>query len=289
MPQSILVVGATGNYGQPVTWQLHKDGFDVRVFTRNRAKAEKIFGDAMPIFEGRVDDDDSLRRALAGCYGVHINLRALLRNDNHQEIMHQGTASVVRLAKEAGVQRLTHLSFLLALPEHSSFPHLKAKVDAEAAVRASGIPYVIFAPSFFMENSRHLVGGKHLFMAANSRPFHYVAADDYARMVSRAFQLPQAPNKRIEVYGPEPISGREVTQRYFATVRPQTRVHFVPNWLAGLYQKLAGNRPLQYSAKVAKFHEQAGEPGDPRQADTSFGRATTTHREWCESERQRLA
>ena len=289
MPQTVLVVGATGNHGQPVAWQLHRDGFDVRVFTRNRAKAEKIFGDAVSIFEGKINDDDSLRPALAGCYGVHINLRVLMKHgQTDDEVVHQGTVNILRLAKEAGVQRTTFLSFLFAIPELSSHPHIKAKLDAEAAVRASGIPYAIFAPSFFMENARHMAKGKRLFLGEAHHPFRYVCAEDYARMVSRAYQLPQAPNKRFEIYGPELIPGNDAVRTYCAIVQPGTRVHFFPHWLAALYLKLAGTPMLQHGLKMARIYRRMGEPGDPSQADTSLGRATTTHREWCEAERQRV-
>lgn len=290
MPQTVLVVGATGNHGQPVAWQLRQDGFDVRVFTRKRAKAEKIFGDSVTIFEGKIDDDDSLRPALAGCYGVHINLRVLMKHgQSDDEVVHRGTVNILRLAKEAGVQRTTFLSFLFATPELGAFPHIKAKLDAEAAVRASGIPYAIFAPSFFMENARHMAKGKHLFLGEASHPFRYVCAADYARMVSQAYQLPQAPNKRFEIYGPELIPGDDAVRQYCAIVHPGTRVHFFPHWLAALYLKIAGTPMLQHGLKMARIYRRMGEPGDPSQADTSLGRATTTHREWCEAERQRVS
>jgi uncharacterized protein YbjT (DUF2867 family) len=289
MTKPVLVVGATGNHGQPVARQLRQDGFDVRVFTRNRAKAEKIFGETFPIFEGKINDDDSLRAALAGCYGVHINLRVLMKHgQSDDEVVHQGTVNILKLAREANVQRVTFLSFLFATPELASFPHIKAKLDAEAAIRASGIPYAIFAPSFFMENARHLAKGKRIFDVKAPYPYRHVCAADYARMVSRAYQLPQAPNKRFEIYGPEPIPGDEAVRRYCAIVRPETRVYFFPHWFATLYLKLAGSPMLQRGMKMAKVYQRMGEPGNPSEADTSLGRATTTFQEWCESERQQL-
>lgn len=289
MSQTILVVGATGNHGQPVARQLRQDGFDVRIFTRSRAKAEKIFGDTFPLFQGKINDDDSLRPALAGCYGVHINLRVLMAHgQSDEEVVHQGTVNILRLAREASVQRVTFLSMLFATPELSSFPHIKAKLDAEAAVRASGIPYAIFAPSYFMENARHLGKGKRIFDVKAPYPFHHVSNADYARMVSRAYQLPQAPNKRFEIYGPEPIPSDEAYRTYCEIVRPETRAYFVPHWFATLCMKLAGTPMLRHALRMVKIYQQMGEPGDPSQADTSLGRATTTYREWCESERQRL-
>src|SRR6185295_10703759 len=175
MSKTILVVGATGNYAQPVCRQLSQDGFDVRVFTRRREKAIAKFGDRFPIFQGDVEDVASLRPAIEGCWGVHISLRGWFKYQSHDRVEHRGTANVVRLAAEAGVERLTYLSCLHARPEYAYLPHLKAKLDAEAAIRASGIPFAIFAPSFFMENAQHLQKGKRIFVPTIPRQaFHYL-------------------------------------------------------------------------------------------------------------------
>jgi uncharacterized protein YbjT (DUF2867 family) len=286
MSKSILVVGATGNYGQPLVWRLSKDGFDVRVFTRNREKALQKFGEAFPIFAGNVEDDASLRQALAGCYGVHVNMRGWARDQSHDRLDHRGTANVVRLAKEAGVERLTYLSDIYAREEYSFLPHLKAKVDAEKAIRASGIPFAIFACSFFMENVHHLETGDRIRIPVLKRPYHFVAAADYCALVSQAFQVPEAPNKRFEVYGPEAIPSHQAALDFCAIVRPKTRIRPVPVWVAMLYMMLTGNKSRQYTLKVVKLYKKVGEPGDPSQADHSLGRPTTTHRQWCEAQRK---
>lgn len=290
MSKTILVVGATGNYAQPVTRQLSEDGFDVRVFTRRREKAIEKFGDRFPIFQGDVTDADSLRPALAGCWGVHISLRGWFKHGSHDRVEHQGTANVVRVAKEAGVERLTYLSCLHARPEYSFLPHLKAKVDAEAAVRAGGIPFAIFAPSFFMENSHHLQKGKRIFVPAiPDRTFHYVASADYAQMVSRVYQLPQAPDRRFELYGPEPLTQSEVVRRFCAIARPGTRIHFIPVWLADFYLHLTGHKNRQYSMQVVRLYKRIGEPGDPQTADRSLGLPGVTYQRWCEAQQPTAA
>ncbi|HEX5718877.1 MAG TPA: NmrA family NAD(P)-binding protein [Thermoanaerobaculia bacterium] len=285
MSKSILVVGATGNYAQPVVWQLSKDGFDVRVFTRKREKAVKFFGEKFPIFEGNIEDDESLRKALAGCWGVHINMRGWWKDHSHDRLEHRGTANVVRLAKEAGVQRLTYLSDVHACETYSSLPHLKAKLDAEKAIRASGIPFAIFGCSFFMEGCHHLEKGDVIRVPVLRQPYHYVAANDYAAMVSQAYQAPEAPNTRIDVYGPEAIPAHQITEDFIAMVRPSTRIIPIPIWAATLYMYLIRHKNRQYSMRVVKMYRKHGEPGDPSQVDTSLGRPTTTFRQWCEAQR----
>jgi|tagenome__1003787_1003787.scaffolds.fasta_scaffold20848298_2 uncharacterized protein YbjT (DUF2867 family) len=285
MSKSILVVGATGNYGQPVVWQLSKDGFDVRVFTRKREKALQKFGEAFPIFEGNIEDDASLRQALKGCYGVHVNMRGWWKDQSHDRLEHRGTANVVRLAKEAGVERLTYLSDVYARPEYSFLPHLKAKVDAEKAIRESGIPFAVFACSFFMENVHHLEKGDHIRVPVLKQPFHYVAAADYCALVSQAYQVPEAPNRRFDVYGPEAIPADRATRDFCAMVRPKTKITPVPVWAATLYMYLTGHKNRQYSMKVVKMYRKYGEPADPGTAGHSLGRPTTTFRQWCEAQR----
>ncbi|HEY7215696.1 MAG TPA: NmrA family NAD(P)-binding protein [Thermoanaerobaculia bacterium] len=286
MPKTILVVGATGNHGPVVARRLSDDGFDVRVLTRRREKALGKLGDRFPIFQGDIFDDGALQAALAGCWGVHVNLRGWWKDKSHDRIEHRGTANVVRAAKEAGVERLTYLSCLHARPEYAAeLPSLKAKVDAEAAVRAGGIPYAIFAPSFFMENTYHLQPGKRLFVPEiPGRKFHYIAGDDYARLVSKVFQMPEAPNRRFELYGPEAITQEEAVRRYCAQVRPETRIHFIPVWVGDLYCRLIRHKNRQYAMRVVRFYKRVGEPGGPETADRSLGTPGTTYQSWCEAQ-----
>jgi uncharacterized protein YbjT (DUF2867 family) len=285
MSKSILVIGATGNYGQPVVRRLSQDGFDVRVFTRKREKALQKFGEAFPIFEGNVEDDVSLREALKGCYGVHINIRGWWKDKSHDRLEHRGTANVVRLAKEAGVERLTYLSSVFAREEYAFLPGFKAKVDAEKAIRASGIPFAIFACTFFMQTTHHIGKGNTLYVPRLTRSFHYLAAEDYARIVSTSYQLPEAPNKRFDIYGPEALSADEVSRLFCSIVRPQTKIVSVPHRLVAIYMRLIGHLNRQYSMRLVKLYQQVGEPGDPGKADNSLGRPAIRFREWCEAQR----
>jgi uncharacterized protein YbjT (DUF2867 family) len=287
MNQTILVVGATGNYAQPVCRQLSQDGFTVRVLTRKREKATRIFGDRFSIFVGDVEDPASLEKAIEGCWGVHVSLRGWFKHQSHDRVEHLGTVNVLRAAQAAGVERLAYLSCLFARPGYSDLPHLKAKVDAEAAIRAGGIPFGIFAPSFFMENMHHLKGGRRIFVPAlPERTFHYLAADDYVQQVSRFFRLPEAPNRRFDLYGPDALTQRDATLQFCARARPGTGVYFVPIWLSDLYQRLIGHKNRQYSMKILRLYRQSGEPTETpdRAADDLLGRPATTYRDWCEAQ-----
>ena len=66
----LLILGATGNMGQRLLAQGLERGHAITAFVRNRAKLEQQLGTALPpglsIFEGDVNDADSLRAAMTG-------------------------------------------------------------------------------------------------------------------------------------------------------------------------------------------------------------------------------
>jgi uncharacterized protein YbjT (DUF2867 family) len=109
MDKVILVVGATGMLGEPVARQLDADGYKVRILTRSPEKAKTKFGDSYEIVQGDVEQPDTLETALAGCYGVHINLAGSPKPESYDHIEHQGTTNVAQAASNAGTNHSTLL------------------------------------------------------------------------------------------------------------------------------------------------------------------------------------
>jgi nucleoside-diphosphate-sugar epimerase len=64
MDKRILVIGATGLLGQPVTLRLQADGFQVRLLARDPEKARRMFGEAFEVVPGDVTEVNSLERAI---------------------------------------------------------------------------------------------------------------------------------------------------------------------------------------------------------------------------------
>jgi uncharacterized protein YbjT (DUF2867 family) len=287
MPGTILVVGGTGMLGMPVARQLQADGFDVRVFTRDVEKAARKLGPSFAVFKGNAGEPGTLERAVAGCSGIHINLRGLPVGEiTFERVERQGTVNIVATAVRAGVGRLTYLSDLHALAaENQALPQIAAKLAAEAAIRASGIPYAIFRATVFMEALSHSFRqGRLLAPSVHSR-YHLLAADDYAKMVSRVFQEPTAPSSEIAVYGPQAVDFHEAIRRYSAVLHPGMRVYSVPVWAASLLGSLTRDPFTRTTAKVLRMYR-SGEPGDPQKADRSLGTPTTTFDDWLRQQRQ---
>lgn len=285
MRQTILVVGATGMLGEPVARQLQKDGYIVRVLAQNPIEAKKKLGESFDVIKGDVEDIFSLEKALNGCFGVHINLRGGPKAESFYRIEHKGTANIATTSAKMGVQRLTYLSSAAVFEENAWFPSVGAKLRAEAAIRDSGIPYSIFCPTHFMESLPLSIRDKRAsIIGKQPHRLHWIATNDYAKMVSKSFQLPEAANKRFFVYGPEALTMRKALVKYCSIVRPEVKVSSIPIWLLSLIGKVSFNAELQFIAELMKFFEKTSEGGNPAEANTVLGAPTITLDQWCEGQ-----
>lgn len=144
MNKTILVLGGTGLLGLPVSQRLNKAGFQVRILTRDRQKAQALLDDSFQVVEGDIFDASCLDIALDGCYGVHISLPG--------EVEQPAAERIAQAAPRHGVKRITYISGASVAEERRWFAMVDRKFRAEAAIQASGVPYTIFCPTWLMES-----------------------------------------------------------------------------------------------------------------------------------------
>ena len=277
----VMVIGATGMLGEPVAWRLKHDGFSVRILARDLSRTRARFKDTTwELVEGDVSDPASLVPAFQGCFGVHINLSG--------EIEGVGTQNVVSAALKAGIKRITYISGTSVTENNLGCAVIERKFTAEAAIQESGIPYNIFCPTWFMESLPKFVkGSKAYIFGEQPNPYHFVAAVDYARMVSASYMLERAANTRLFIHGPEGLMFRDALQRYCRVMHPEVKkISTMPYWLAVLLGTLAGKREMKSISKFMEFFEKSGEKGDPAQANRLLGKPTTTFDEWLKLQAQ---
>jgi len=123
MPPLNLVTGGTGLVGSALVRQLVIAGEPVRVLRRATSPLELLgmAGDYVEHALGDVTDPEAVRDAMVGVGRVY-HAAALLnfsggRRDEERlfEVNVEGTAHVVDAAREAGVERLVHVSSIAAL------------------------------------------------------------------------------------------------------------------------------------------------------------------------------
>jgi uncharacterized protein YbjT (DUF2867 family) len=279
--QTILVIGGTGMLGEPVARRIQADGNRVRIFTRNVEKAQARFGPDYEVAAGDVEDLSSLQTALNGCQGVHINLEGGLDPD----LERRGTENVVRSAAKAGVQRVTYLSGTSVTKENCWYAGTKAKFEAESAIRGAGVPYTIFQATFFLETLPQLVRGTRAsIIGSQPYPWHWAAAADYARMVSRAYVTPASANKTLHVFGPQAWTMRQALQTCCDIVHPEAKVGTIPFWMASLIGALSRDKTLQAAVPFFRYSEKVAEAGDPAEANALLGAPATTLEQWCKQQ-----
>jgi NADH dehydrogenase len=255
----ILVTGGTGFVGGHVVHALRQAGRPVRCLVRSRRTAGTLATLGCELAEGDVTDTDSLRRALEGIEVV-VHLVAIRQGKAEQfrRIMVGGTQALLRLANEAGVARFVHMSALGTTAESKDLvPYYGAKWQQEQDVGASGLPYVIFRPSFvFGRDGGILPTFRRLAKLAPVTPIigsgtqriQPIWADDVAAYFDKAVELDAATNRTFELGGPDVVAWNEFWERLKRVLGVRRPSVHVPVGLmkmnALVTERLPGNIPL---------------------------------------------
>ena len=273
---TILILGGTGMLGSPVARRLQADGFTVRLLARDPEKARAALGDSFEIFTGDISDLDSLKRGLAGCQGVHVSVGG--------PVDRLSAEHVASLAPGLGLERITYISGATVAEENRWFPMTAQKLDAEHAIRECGVPYTIFCPTWPLEQlPRFARGGQPLLVGDRPILYHWFAADDLGRLVSTAYQLEEAANKRLYVHGPEAMTMVEAMEGYCRVFHPEVEsVSVMPVEAARGVAKSTGNQMLGFFAEMMAYFDRVGELGNPDEANRLLGAPETTLDAWIE-------
>lgn len=151
MSKTILITGATGNQGGATLHNLLGKGFALRALTRKpeSEKARALANNGVEVVQGDLNDVESLKKALAGAWGVYAVQNTWEAGVTAEE--EQGKR-IAELAKDAGVEHFVYASVGSAHRE-TGIPHFDNKSRVEDTVRSLGFASrVILRPVFFMEN-----------------------------------------------------------------------------------------------------------------------------------------
>ena len=281
MTKTILVIGGTGMFGLPTAQQLRADGFKLRLMARDIQKARNHFPEGFEIIQGDVTDKASLEKTIYGCQGVHISVGGPV-----DQISAENVAS---LAPKVGIERITYISGATVAEENRWFPMVAQKLDAEKAIRSCGVPFTIFCPTWPMEQlPRFARNGKPSLIGKQPLPVHFFATADLARMISKAYQLDTADDKRFFIYGPEAMTMKTALERYCARFHPDVeKISVMPIWLAKLLGSLTGNQTLKFASSLMGYFDNTPETGNPSEANQILGAPKISLDAWMKSREER--
>jgi uncharacterized protein YbjT (DUF2867 family) len=245
--------------GGHVVHELRGRDLPVRCLVRDPRKAQKLAAWGAELARGDMTNPSSLERALDGVDAV-VHLVAIRqgRPEEFQRVMVDGTRSLLAAAKDAGIGRVVHMSALGVSEETKDLvPYYRAKWETEGLVRESGIPYVIFRPSFvFGRDGGILPTFARLARLAPVTPIvgrgeeriQPVWADDVATYFADAVGRDDVTGRVFELGGPDAVTWNEFwprLKRVLGVRRPSVHVPMaVMRANALVTERLPGDIPL---------------------------------------------
>ena len=255
----ILVTGASGFVGGHVVHALRSAQKDVRALVRDRRKSKRLEAWGATLVEGDMTDATSLHRAVEGCDTV-VHLVAIRqgREEEFRRVMVDGTRDLLAAAHAAGVRRFVHMSALgTSEATKDLVPYYRAKWDTEQLVKESGIPCVIFRPSFvfagdggilptFLKLARFAPVTP--IIGSGRQRIQPIWVDDVAEYFARAVDHDAATGQMFELGGPDVVSWNEFWDRLKRVRRIRRPSVHVPVRLMRLNalvtERLPGDIPL---------------------------------------------
>jgi uncharacterized protein YbjT (DUF2867 family) len=212
-PKLVLVAGATGKQGGAIVEALLSRGHQVRALTRDSASpaTSRLRKQGVEIAVGDFTDHDSLVRAIRGAEAVYA------MSTPYEQGAERETAQGITFtdaAKAAGVSHFVYSSVASA-NRGTGIQHFDGKYAVEKHLQASGVPYTIVAPVFFMENLLQpwtlsgLRQGKLGMALPASRSLQQISVADIGSFVAAVIERRDAVfGRRFDIAGDE-LTGEE--------------------------------------------------------------------------------
>ncbi|MBK8127448.1 MAG: NAD(P)H-binding protein [bacterium] len=279
----IAVIGATGLLGGPVVERLLDDGFQVRVLSRTPITAKEQLGNRPEYAHADVTDFDSLVHGFEGCTAVHINL-----NTDHDaspdDVLHEGLVNVANAAAECGIQKISLISGDWEPDPQHAWSRRAALSKGILALEAGSVPTVVWCCTWFFESLDYFVmPDRGLMVGEQPLTWHFVAAHDYAKMVSALMEEEEwQGHRRYTVHGPRGMKMLGALQYYCEQLRPGLPVEQVS--IAEAKELAAQDEEMAWLDSFADFmakFEQYGETGNPQAAAALLRGPLMTIEDWC--------
>jgi len=219
-PLTIAVTGASGFIGQYLTMTLMQRGHHLHLLSHRKDPDFVSPRGQVKIFQGSVDDIESMKKCFEGCDIVYhlVGIIVETKNKTFEKTVAEGTANLVRAAREAGVGKIVYLSALGTGPD-SEVKYFQSKWAAENHVVDSEIDYTIFRPSIvygtgdqFINRLARMIRLSPIIPVPGSGRFKLqpVYVEELCAVMALAAEKPETSGKTYDIGGPEQLTYLEV-------------------------------------------------------------------------------
>ncbi len=214
----ILVAGGTGRLGALLVERLAGRGHQVRILTRDPARAERPGGGQVTMARGDVRDRQSLQAAVDGVETVVSAVHGFNQpaRDSLAAVDRDGNTNLISAAQAAGA-RFVLLSTVGAAAD-SPMELFRMKYAAEQRATSSGVECTIVRATAFLELWIEVLeqtagrAGRPLVFGRGQNPINFVSVGDVAALVERACIDPATHGATLEIGGPENLTFVQLAQ-----------------------------------------------------------------------------
>jgi len=234
MQETHAVTGAFGFSGKYIAQRLLAEGHKVITLT-NSFQRKNSFGSTVQAFPFHFDKPQLLTESLQG---VSVLYNTYWVRFNHSKFTHeeavQNTRTLFRAAKEAGVQRVVHVS-ITKPSEDSPLEYFSGKAHLERTLMESGLSYAILRPAVLFGKEDILVNNiawalRHLpvFPVFGDGQYRLrpIYVDDLAALAVQ--QGKERENRIIDAVGPETFTYKGLAETLGKIIGSQRSVVSVP-------------------------------------------------------------
>lgn len=234
MTGRVLVAGGTGRLGTQVVIALVARGMDVRVLTRDPARAAHLTGMHVEVASGDVRDAASTGRAVAGTEVVVSAVHGFAgpRGISPASVDRDGNIRLIDAAQAAGAEVV--LMSVVGAAAASPMELFRMKYAAETSLAASGVPATIVRATAFLELWIELLtktagrGNRPVVFGRGQNPINFVSVREVAALVDRVIADPATRGHTFEIGGPDNLTLDQLARMVAARRGPPSAPRHVP-------------------------------------------------------------
>lgn len=237
MTDTLFITGASGKLGRAVINHLLVDqgvpASRIVAGTRSPDKLAELSDKGVTVVKADFDDAAGLEAAFAGAGTVLIVSTDALDGAGTRLRQH---LAAIKAAAKAGVKHLAYTS--LPKAESSKVGFAPDHLGSEDAIKATGLPYLIFRNSWYAENllmslPTALASGQ-WYTSAGEGGTAYVTRDEIAAAIAGALANPPAESTTYTLTGSEALNNAQVAELATSVLgKPIQVVNLTDEQLAG--------------------------------------------------------
>jgi uncharacterized protein YbjT (DUF2867 family) len=243
---TVTITGAFSYTGKYVARRLLDRGYSVRTLTGHPGRVNP-FAQAVEAFPYDFDRPGQLRKTLLGTSTlINTYWVRFPREESTFEAAVRNTRKLIDAAKDAGVERIVHVSIANPSAE-SPLGYYRGKAELEHAVLDSGLSYAIVRPTvifgdedILINNIAWLLRRFPLFGIPGDGRYRIrpIFVEDMARIMAKA--VDETGNAVMDAVGPETYTFEELVRLIASSIGRSVRFVHVPASLAYLATLVAG-------------------------------------------------